>query len=457
MRQGPRPLPLHLVSATATWSGSPAALTLLKSGWRPSSSALRARAEALLHQAGDASPESLTRALGDAVARRGAAFLDAIERYRNHPYSRDLIPWDEFAPRVLWREGTTRLLEFQPGGRTSLAPVFLVPSLINRATILDLMPGRSLARWLAARGHPVILVDWDAPGEAERGFDLTAYIAERLVAAFDVAAAHWGRRPVAIGYCMGGLLALALAQLRTERLCGLVLLATPWDFHAESELQARMLAATGRGLLPVIEATGELPTDAIQSLFAALDPVLAVRKFLAFGALDPRSPAAEAFVALEDWLNDGVPLAGPTARECLLEWYGENTPGRACWRIAGVPMRPSRLKLPSLCLVPSRDRIVPPASAAALGAALPDCRVETPPVGHIGMIVSRHAESRVWQPLAAWLAERDSAPGRKGRAKSTTTPRKKATARQETKSSKKTKGARGAKGPRKTGRDNSRA
>src|SRR3546814_10267711 len=48
-----------------------------------------------------------------------------------------------------------------------------------------------------------------------------------------------------------------------------------------------------------------------------LDPQLVVRKFLAFGRLDAASRKAEEFVALEDWLNDGVPLAAPVARECL--------------------------------------------------------------------------------------------------------------------------------------------
>jgi polyhydroxyalkanoate synthase len=148
-----------------------------------------------------------------------------------------------------------------------------------------------------------------------------------------------------------------------------------------------------------------MPIDAIQALFARLDPYLAVRKFSAFAGLDPASPKARAFVALEDWLNDGVPLATPVARACITGWYGENLPGRGAWRVADRLMDPARLDLPALVVIPARDRIVPPASAEALAAALPRADVRRPPLGHIGMIVGGRARPSVWAPLASWLAK----------------------------------------------------
>ena len=114
------------------------------------------------------------------------------------------------------------------------------------------------------------------------------------------------------------------------------------------------------------DSLGELPVDLLQALFAALDPSLALRKFLAFAALDPDSERARQFVALEDWLNDGVPLAASVARECLGQWYGENATARGAWRLSGRAVLPQRIKLPSLAVIPDQDRIVPPGSALAL-------------------------------------------------------------------------------------------
>jgi polyhydroxyalkanoate synthase len=141
----------------------------------------------------------------------------------------------------------------------------------------------------------------------------------------------------------------------------------------------------------------------LQALFFGLDPFLAVRKFSRFAALGPGSAEARRFVALEDWLNDGVPLALPAARDCLARWYGGNEPGRGVWRIAGRPVDPGRVALPAYVVVPARDRIVPPASAAALAAALPNAVRQNPALGHIGMVVGGGAEEHVWRPLAEWL------------------------------------------------------
>ena len=66
---------------------------------------------------------------------------------------------------MLWQEGTTRLLDYAPAGGM---PVLAVPSLVNRAYILDLAPDNSLMRYLAGLGLRPFLVDWDAPGEVER-------------------------------------------------------------------------------------------------------------------------------------------------------------------------------------------------------------------------------------------------------------------------------------------------
>jgi polyhydroxyalkanoate synthase len=128
-----------------------------------------------------------------------------------------------------------------------------------------------------------------------------------------------------------------------------------------------------------------------------------VRKFLAFGRFDPTGRKARDFVALEDWLNDGVPLAAPVARECLGRWYGENTTAQGQWRLAGAVVDPAAVTLPTLCVIPAQDRIVPPASAAALADAIPGAGRMTPATGHIGMVVSAQAEKAVWQPLLTWI------------------------------------------------------
>jgi polyhydroxyalkanoate synthase len=379
-----------------------AALPLLRNGshdWKLSSPL-----ETVLEDVNGLPLDGFGEAVTGEILARLDRLLAGIERYRAHPYHRDLAD-----PPALWTEGTTRLLDYgatapgKPPGR----PVLFVPSLVNRAYILDLSPRRSFLRWLPQRGVRPLLVDWGAPGETEQGFDLTDYIAGRLARALDAARAVAGPAPMpVVGYCMGGLLAVALAQLRPEAVGGLVLLATPWDFHAENGEMIRARAAALEGAVPLIERWGEMPVDMLQALFAGLDPLLAARKFDQFLRLDPDSPQAESFVALEDWLNDGVPLTAPVAVACIGGWYGCNTPARREWQVAGTAIDPGRLACPSLHLIPAHDRIVPPGSARALADAMPGSDRLEPTLGHIGMMVGGSARGAAWEPIADWLAAR---------------------------------------------------
>jgi len=405
-RLGPRPLPLHLGAATMFWNSSRAAWPLLRNGslsWRAE---LGPNAAALQSRLASVDPEAFEAAVARELKRRALALADGILRYRRYPDRRDLAD-----PPALWRRGSARLLDYGAAPEAAAAaaagpPVLFVPSLVNRAYILDLGVGRSLLRWLAGQGLRPLLLDWGRPDAEERGFTLTDYILRRLEPALDAALAACGRRPVLVGYCMGGNLALAPALRRPDDVAGLALMATPWDFHAGPGCPGRLAQASLSVLEPVMQVLGELPVDALQALFAALDPQLVPRKFVAFAGLAADSPAAAAFVALEDWLNDGVPLAAPVARECLGEWYGANTPKRDLWCIDGRPMRPADLAVPSLHLIPERDRIVPPDSALALATACPGAEIARPHAGHIGMVASAGAPARVWTPLAAWLAAR---------------------------------------------------
>jgi polyhydroxyalkanoate synthase len=378
----------------------PPALPFLRANSLPLARSLRDRGAALAADLAASPADDLARAVDREMRRRLDRFLTGIERYRRHPYRRDL---DD--PPVAWREGRTRLLDH--GGPADGPVVLFVPSLVNRGYILDLSARKSLVRDLAARGLRVFLLDWGAPGPMERGFTLTDVIDGRLVRALAaVSRAAGGRRITIAGYCMGGLLALAAATARPDLVERFVALATPWDFHADDPAGAARIAALLPGFEPILRLLGELPVDGIQSLFATLDPLLALKKFSRFARLDPDGAEAEEFVALEDWLNDGVTLPAAVARECLEGWYGANTPGRGEWRVGGHRIDPAALSLPALVVVPARDRIVPPASARALGERIPGAEIRTPPLGHIGMIVSGAAREKVWDPLADWLLSR---------------------------------------------------
>lgn len=416
-RLGPRPLPQHLGLAAATWSNSAAALPALSSalanslnnpqnqspaGPSPNQQHLLKSLADLGPRISQAEPAALMAALQVEGRRRFGQLLTGIEAYRKHPYQRDLPP----AP-VLWDQGTTKLRDYrtqaESGKKATRPRALVIPSLVNRYYVLDLDREASFLRWLDANGVDPFVVDWDEPGYLERGFSLTDYIAGRLEGALDAVKREPGGPIFLIGYCMGGNLALGLALRRQAELAGLVCLATPWDFHAENLGHAEMMGQIGRQLEPVLQTLGELPVDMLQAFFSGLDPFQVLKKFQYFGTLDQHSDSARRFVALEDWLNDGISLAAPVARECLTGWYGENSPQNLQWQVAEEIVDPAKLARPVLNIIPSADRIVPPGSSRALTRRLRQVEELVPSAGHIGMMVGRSAARDVWQPLVSWM------------------------------------------------------
>jgi polyhydroxyalkanoate synthase len=376
------------------WSSSRIVLPFLKDASLPSSAVIE-RLRGLAAEIDAVGPNSVAAALDLEITRRAKSYLTGLEAYRRHPYRRS-----GEAPPVLWREGTTRLLDY--GGDTVGPVILVVPSLVNRFYVLDLLPERSFLRHLAGQGLRPLVVDWGAPGREERKFDLTDYVAGRLESAFDAAFGLAGAPIGVAGYCMGGLFALALALRRPDQTACLALLATPWDFHAERAQPAGFFGLIADCLPLLCDDQGTVPVEVIQSLFFMLDPFSAERKFTRFAALDPNGDKARTFVALEDWVNDGVPLAAAVARDCARSWYGGNEPARSQWQIGGETVDPKRLRSPALVVVPSRDRIVPPSSAEALATAFGGATVLRPPLGHVGMMSTARA-AELWTAIANWL------------------------------------------------------
>ena len=149
-------------------------------------------------------PVRLIEAVALAAKERLQTFADGVALYQAHGRQRQLV-----APDASWQRGAATLRDY--GG---IGPaVLVVPSLINRSTILDLAPDRSLLRTMAAEGLHTFLLDWGYPGEAERAFTVEDYIDGVIIPALEEVKARTGQAPRLVGYCMGGTLAAALAVL----------------------------------------------------------------------------------------------------------------------------------------------------------------------------------------------------------------------------------------------------
>ncbi len=376
----------------------PLQLTIAMSEWLSSTTACAALSGVSPH-----SKKRLLQAVDAEGRKRLIRALEGIRRYRNTAYARELKE-----PPVIARYGAARLLDYSALAQANarpLPPLLLVPSLINRYTILDLSARRSFARHLAAQGIPTLLLDWGEPGERELGYDCGDYVTATLLPALRFVREASGAKPVLAGYCMGGILSLAAAVAEPGGVAGLALLATPWDFHAEGVQRIRLDAAMRARIEALLEAERSIRPEWVQALFLLQNPSAFAEKFRRFAALKDKSPCIQEFMALEEWVNDGVAMSRNVAKECLLGWVQENRLARGEWRVAGLPVRPDTLKrMPVFAAVPRHDRIVPESSALPLAESLPCSTLVQPVSGHVGMIVGSRARKELWEPFVAWYS-----------------------------------------------------
>lgn len=324
----------------------------------------------------------LLRSETGADAERMKRALDGLRRYQEFRRA----PPPQPMPIVAERQGAAVRDYGGPG-----PPVLFVPSLINPPSVLDLSEERSLLRWLAARGHHVLLLDWGWPDARRSGLSVTAHIEQILLPLVE----ELGERPALVGYCLGGTMALGAA--RAAGTPAVAAIAAPWHFAGFPDVARSSLAALWKGARGTADALGMLPMEVLQSAFWSLDPARTVAKFESF--VDAEGAQAEAFVTLEDWANDGPPLAAAAARELFEDFFAGDVPGRGAWRVAGEIAIPAAIPRPVLDIVSTVDRIVPAATAAAAGE-----RLELG-LGHVGMVVGGRAREALWEPLDRWLLQ----------------------------------------------------
>lgn len=305
----------------------------------------------LVRKAGEDDPQ---------MARKALAGLRAYEQAERGP-ARPTLPE---AARI----GGACLRDHGGDGPVAI----LVPSLINPPRILDLDDETSLAAAVTGMGRRVLLLDWGAADD-RRTLSVSGHVEQLLLPLIEAI----GEPPALIGYCLGGTMAMAAANLvPAERVANL---AGPWHFGAypaQSRSGLHNLWAHSRASAQTL---GALPMELLQAAFWSLDPLRTVAKFADFDDLEPGSARARRFVALEDWANEGEALPLPAAEELIERMFGADLPGKGEWSVGGKLMS-ERLEVPLLNLTAGTDRIAPAATAPA-GPS------ESILSGHVGMLV----------------------------------------------------------------------
>ncbi len=250
--------------------------------------------------------------------------------------------------------------------------------------------------WLDKQGTPCALIDWGTTTPDHRDHDLD-HLATRLLLPM---LQEIGRPVHLVGYCLGGMIAMAVACHVEVR--SLTLIATPWHFSGYPIKRREELTAMWQHHRPACEVLGLVPMEVMQHGFWTLSPDKLMEKYLKFGAMPAASASARRFVAVEDWANGGEPLPFALGAQLFEQLYRDDLSGRSDWSVDGVTIAPDRVRGPVMEFASASDAIVP----LACSPDLPGREVLSS--GHVGMVIGGSAPRNLWPMLRRWILSHEA-------------------------------------------------
>ena len=356
----------------------------------------------------------------------------AIER-RRHPHRfilTDKTPWVE-----IFRDGIMAVRHYSLPPMDSInvdghslpvspekkrVPILLVPALGIQAWTFDIMPSRSMVRYLMARGYDVYLLDWGQPSRSDRELTLDTYVNHWLAKAVRSVQQHADCADISlVGYCMGGLLCLMYLGGHPEApVRNLATIASPVNFHKSGAygklfnlLSAPAMKAYNRfriRLEPVDTRMFHIPGSLLSIGFEMTNPPAVVTSYLDLVRnINDREYVTE-HMTMGQWFNDMVDYPGATVREVIEKMVIANNMAGGQIEIGARTAKLGDVCCDLLALAGASDRIVTINAARDILRLVGsrEKRFEVVPGGHAGVFAGSKAPDHTWRIIADWLAQR---------------------------------------------------
>jgi polyhydroxyalkanoate synthase len=186
-------------------------------------------------------------------------------------------------------------------------------------------------------------------------------------------------------------------------------MATPFSFDGEGGILERW--ATHYDADATVDALGNVPAELLAMEFSLMDPIdQYITKYVRLYENLEDEEFVRNFARMEQWIWDGVDVAGEVYREFITEIYQDNRLVRGEYHLGDDRIDVSEIEMPVQQIVGEYDHIVPPESSKPLNDAISsaDERLVEFSAGHIGISVSGGAHADLWPDVCDWLADRDT-------------------------------------------------
>ena len=294
---------------------------------------------------------------------------------------------------------------------TESVPILITYALINRPYILDLQEERSVVRRLLEGGHDVYLIDWNEPSRLDQHLTLDDYVNRYMDNCVDVVRERSGEDAINIlGYCMGGTMSVMYSTLHPEKVNALGLMAAGLCFDHTGGVLEEWGSDEYYSPSDVTDTFGNVPAEMLDVGFALMDPVENyVSKYIRFAENIENESFVENFGRMEQWLGDGIDVAGAAYVQFLEDVYQDNALYNNELELDGKHVDLDELQMPVLQLMGEYDHLIPPEASKPFMDVIPsdDTTTMEYSTGHIGLSVSSSTHANLWPDVAQWYSDRN--------------------------------------------------
>ncbi|GAB6906058.1 Poly-beta-hydroxybutyrate polymerase [Desulfosarcina cetonica] len=344
---------------------------------------------------------------------------------------------------VVYQEDRVKLKHYRPKTKIRYkTPLIVVYALINRETMLDLQPGRSVVERFLDAGIDLYMIDWGYPTHKDRFLGFDDHINGYMDNAIDfIRDQNKVDKVNLMGICMGGTFSVIYSALHPEKIKNLVTTVTPTNFDTKKGLLHVWMKHVD--VDRVVDTFGNLPADVMNFGFLLLNPArLMIDKYVGFMENVDDKQFVENFVRMDKWIFDSPDLPGEVFREFVKNCYQGNLLLKNKLEVGGRRVDLKQLTMPLLNIYGKYDHLVPPEACEKLidHVGSTDKKNICLDTGHIGIYVSSKYQKAFAPEIADWLKERDAleknesppkkaAPARKAVAAKAASPKKKVVAK----------------------------
>jgi polyhydroxyalkanoate synthase len=311
---------------------------------------------------------------------------------------------------VVYEEDRVKLKHYKPTVDVQLKrPLLVVYALINRETMLDLQPGRSVVQNFLQEGIDVYMIDWGYPARKDRYLTIDDHVNGYMDNIVDfILDKHNLDKIHLMGICMGGTFCVIYSALHPEKIKNLVTTVTPTNFDTDQGLLHIWMKDMDADR--IVDTYGNIPGDIMNMGFLLLNPArLMIDKYVGFIENMANKKFVENFVRMEKWIFDSPDVPGETFRQFIRDCYQKNLLIQSKMEVGGKRVDLKKITMPLLNYYGKYDHLVPPEACELLTSRVDSKDVEDIclDTGHIGIYVSSKCQREFAPRIARWLKERD--------------------------------------------------